>query len=157
MTRRNPGGLDSDGLLAQLDGKLAAIKEATREANEAIQGVKEVMREAKAYRADLETATQKAVDERISEAVAVGLASFQEALDAAIETGTERTYKRFDELTSLLLGEDKANRRRGHESLAELAMKKVGIKPHKYNPMDEQPAICLDCKAPFSNKEVHPE
>lgn len=157
MTRKNPGGIDPNGLLAQLDTKLTAIKTATREANEAIQGVREVMREAKQYRKELEAAAQEAIDTRIAEAVATGLETFHEALTAAIDGGTERTYRRFDELTELLLGEDKKNRRQGHSSLAELTHIKAGIKPHKYNPLDEQPAICMECRFPQSNKEVHPE
>jgi len=157
MTRRNPGGVDPDGLLAQLDKKLATIREATRQANEAIQGVKEVMREAKKYREDLEIATQKAVDERVAEAVAIGLETFKEALDGAIESGTERTYKRFDELTSLLMGEDRASRRQGHKSLKEMTLDKLDIQPHKYNPQLGHPGICLDCRFPFDNKEIHPE
>ena len=157
MTRRNPGGVDPDGLLAQLDKKLAAIKDATRQANEAIQGVKEVMREAKAYRADLEIATQKAVDERVAEAVAIGLETFKEALDGAMTSATEATYARFDQLIALLLGEDKATQRLGRRSYAELVLNKAGLMPHKYSPLDDDPDQCIHCRIPQSNKEVHPE
>jgi uncharacterized phage infection (PIP) family protein YhgE len=157
MARKNPAGIDPDSFLAQLDKKLAAIKEATREANESIQGIKEVIREAKQYRKELNEATQEAIDTKVADAVAAGLETFKDALDAAIDGASERTYRRFDQLTELLLGEDQKNRRQGNRSIAELTMIRAGVAPHKYNPMDEQPAICLDCRFPFSNKEVHPE
>lgn len=128
MSRKNPGGIDPDGLLVQLDTRLAAIKQATREANEAIQGVKEVLREAKQYRAELEESTQKIVDDRVSEAVAIGLEAFKESLDKAIEGATKQTYARFDELTSLLLGETKTQRRRGEFSLTEIVEQRAGKK-----------------------------
>lgn len=129
MTRRNPGGTDPEGFLAQLDRRVAAVKEATREANEAIQGLREIMREAKRYKKDIEEATQKAVDERVSEAVAIGLEAFNEALGKAIDGATEKTYARFDELTALLLGETKSQRRRLGESLPEMIERTAGETP----------------------------
>jgi flagellar biosynthesis chaperone FliJ len=128
VTRRNPGGVDPDGLLVQLDKKLEAIKSETRKANEAIQGLREVMREAKQYREELESAAQEAVDTRVSDAVATGLESFKEALDKAIEEGTQRTYGRFDELTNLLLGDTKSQKRRGEFSLTEIVEHRAGKK-----------------------------
>lgn len=129
MARKNPGGHDPEGVVTQIDAKIAQLKEATREANEATKGVHEAIREGKAILKGIEEAAQIAIDTRVAEAVAIGLESFKEALDGAIESGTERTYKRFDELAELLLGEDKGTRRKGLASLPEIIEAKTGRKP----------------------------
>lgn len=162
MARQNPGGINPESLLAQLDNKLATIKEATREANESIQGVREVMRDAKKYREELETFTQKIVDERVAEAVAIGLESFKESLDAALEGATKATYGRFDQLSELLLGEDKASRRKGIQTLPEVIMERVDVKPHEFVAIGPDSPLrpcldCLHCRYPRGNKVIHPE
>lgn len=116
MARKNEGGINPDAI----DAKVAALKAVTREANEAVQAVREVMREAKKYREELESSTQKVVDDRVAEAVAIGMESFKEALDKAIEGATERTYGRFDELAALLLGEDRKSVRKGQMTMPEM-------------------------------------
>ncbi len=158
MTRKNEGGIN----YSDLDKKIAALKTATREANEAIQGLREVMKDARQYRKELEASMQKAVDERVSDAVATGLESFQEALGKAIDGATEKTYARFDQITELLLGESKGIRRREGASLPEIIMDRVGVEPHQFVPIGPNSGWhaadeCQRCKYTQSNKEVHPE
>lgn len=163
MARRNPGGVtDLDKKLELYDQKVLQLRTATREANEAIQGVREVMREASRYRQEIEDFIQRSVDGRVSDAVAIGLESFKEALDGALESATERTYGRFDQIAELLLGEDRASQRKGLETIPELVMKKVDVKPHQFVPLGpdgpNDPCLdCQDCRYPLGNKVVHPE
>lgn len=87
--------------------EIAALKAATREAHEAIKGLREAQRDMKALLAEIEAAARKSVEERIDEAIVAGLAEYDAKLIEAIEKGTQATYDRFDLLATICLGEER--------------------------------------------------
>jgi multidrug efflux pump subunit AcrB len=87
---------------------LAAIKRATREMHEAIKDARQVKREM----LDVVEALAPTIDRRIEDEVAAGLARYQESLNDAITKATAATYRRFDTLADIILGERGKKRER---------------------------------------------
>jgi LPS O-antigen subunit length determinant protein (WzzB/FepE family) len=112
------------------DEKIAQLKQATREANEAIQGMRDATREAKAVLAEVKEAAQKSVDAYVMPEVEKCVAALQEATNGAVEAATERVFNRFDGLTNLLLGTDRASLKTGELSIPELIEKRVARENH---------------------------
>lgn len=106
--------------------ELAALREATKRAHEVLKDLRQMVREAKDLVQVIDKAAGVAVEQRVQPAVDQGLEEFSEALKTAIDDGTEAVFKRFDTISDTLLGEDKASRRQGKPSIAELAERRMG-------------------------------
>ena len=100
---------------------LLALKEATREAHEALQDLRAVVKEAKAIKGTLRDEAIEALANGVRDIVAAGLGSYAKMITGAIDDAVDRVNKRFDTLADVLMGEDKRTRRRGEPSLLELA------------------------------------
>jgi LPS O-antigen subunit length determinant protein (WzzB/FepE family) len=106
--------------------EVAELREATRQAHEALKDLRLAVKEAVKLKDSIEQAAQVAMDERIAPAVEKGLEEFRESLKKAIDTGTEAVFHRFDTVADTLLGEDRATRRQGKPSIPEMfAARKV--------------------------------
>jgi hypothetical protein len=60
----------------------------------------------------------------VLEVVTEGLRSYDKAIHEAVEKASQATYDRFDRLADVMLGEDRAAKRRGATPLVELARPK---------------------------------
>jgi heme oxygenase len=101
--------------------EVAELRAATREAHEVLKDLRRTVKEAMQFRAAMEHAAQVSVDEQVKAVVEKGLDDYGRALKLAIDDATRLVYKRFDRLADILLGEDKATKRRGKPSLPELS------------------------------------
>lgn len=108
------------GDLDELPGQLIELRELIRQAHEAVSDLRVAIREAKTMRDTLPEAAQKAVTEQLGAEVESGLKSFGEALDKAIDTGTQAVFRRFDKIEKLLLGEDPKSVRAGKPSIPQM-------------------------------------
>ena len=106
--------------LDELPGQLPELRDLIKRAHEATSDLRAVLREAKAVRDSLPAAAEKAVSEQLGAEINEGLASFQEALDQAIDNGTDAVFKRFDKIEKLLLGEDPTSVRAGKPSIPQM-------------------------------------
>lgn len=103
------------------DEKIAQLKAATREANEAIKGLREAERDLKKVVATIEGMASKTVGALVEEAAKAQIARLAAATDKAIDDTSEAIDKRFQQVADILLGEDKKSRRSGRPSIPELA------------------------------------
>lgn len=99
---------------------VAALREATREAHEALKDLRLATRVARDVIAEVKAVAGEQVDERIREALAKGLEELSTSVKAACDESTDRVFARFDTITATLLGEDKRTRRQGKPSIAEM-------------------------------------
>ena len=106
--------------LDDLPGQLLKLRDLIRQAHEATRDLRAAVREAGAMRDSLPAAAEQAVTEKFSAEVESGLASFGEALDKAIEDGTQAVFRRFDKIEKMLLGEDDKSIRAGKPSIPQL-------------------------------------
>jgi hypothetical protein len=107
----------------ELAAFLSELKQATREAHEAAQSIREALREAKAFAA--EQLKADAIEARIAEHVKQGLAEYDKVLMTAIDTATDKVYERFDLISQICLGEDFASKRDGLTPTMELVRRYV--------------------------------
>lgn len=107
--------------------EIAALKEATREAHEALKDLNAAFKKADQYRTELRVAVEVAVAERIEPVIKLEVQRLKEATDEAIERATEKTFERFDYLADLMLGADRANKKQGRESLTEILEQKAEL------------------------------
>lgn len=103
--------------------EIKALKEATREAHEAIQSLRDVIKEARAVKSEIEVLAIDIFDKKIHAQVRVGLEDYRNSIDTAIENATAAVYDRFNKITDILLGETKKSKARG-DSLQQLAEKR---------------------------------
>lgn len=92
------------------DEKITELKAATRAANEALADLRAVQREIREQIAELDrrkAALPTEVDRLIGDAVKTGMASYAKALSTAIDEATEATFRRFDTLAAIVMGEEK--------------------------------------------------
>lgn len=99
------------------------LRAATREAHEAMQGLRDVMRELRTLKGEVEEAAGRVFAERMEEQVAAGLEHYHSRISQAIEDTTEAVDRRFQTIADILLGEEKSQKRKGMETIAELAEK----------------------------------
>lgn len=104
-----------------IEEEVVDLRQATREAHEAMQGMRDLIREVKAVTAEARTVADEVFSERMSAQVEAGLASYRESINTAIENATQAVYARFDTITDLMLGESKGQRREGLTPLSEYA------------------------------------
>ena len=95
------------------DEKINALKVAMREANETLAAVKFTLKEIRKEREEIEKLIEHRFDEKIRDQVADSLATYQTALDKAVEDSTQAVFDRFDLITKTLLGETKRDRKKG--------------------------------------------
>ena len=106
--------------LDELPRHLLELRDLIRQAHEATRDLQVALREARAMRDSLPAAAEKAVSEKLSAEVESGLASFGNALDKAVEDGTQAVFRRFDKIEKLLLGEDDKSVRAGKLSIPQM-------------------------------------
>jgi hypothetical protein len=83
--------------------ELAELKQATREAHEAIKDLRTVLAEARVFQAESLAAQ---VDTKVHDQVADGLARYQGTLAKAVDDATAAVFRRFDTIVANLLGHD---------------------------------------------------
>jgi hypothetical protein len=106
--------------------EIAAIKEATRVAHEAIKDLKGLIKEAKQISEHISVQMHEEVDEKLQAEVKVGLEQLSVAFKAATEEATNKVFKRFDDLADLLLGEDWRSKKKGKPSIPDLIESRLG-------------------------------
>ena len=106
--------------LDELPRQLLELRDLIRQAHEATSDLRTVLREARAVRDSLPAAAEKAAGEQLNAEIKAGLVSFGEALDKAIDTGTDAVFRRFDRLEQMLLGEDPKSARAGRPSIPQV-------------------------------------
>lgn len=104
-----------------VEEEVEALRAVVREAHEAIQDLNRAIRQGRKVVIDIEEAAGGDVAQRINEAVRIGLESYSETIRVATEQATDAVYERFDTISKMLLGEDRAARRKHGASLPELA------------------------------------
>lgn len=97
--------------------EITQLREATREAHEAAQAIKE-QRTLLKQEAD---AVLDRIDDWVTERVTTELSRLTEAVGKAIDSATVGVYKRFDTIAEILLGEDARSKRSGYPSLTKYA------------------------------------
>jgi len=100
---------------------VAVLKAATREAHVAAQELASVIREARKLQADLKGFADVTVSKVMEPVIEAKFAEFNKAMNDGIEMATQAVFDRFDTIRDALLGEDQATRRRGLETIPELA------------------------------------
>ena len=99
----------------------ADLRAAIREAHEAMQGLRDLIREWRALKAELEAASAQVFTDRMEAAVQEGLDSYAESIGKAIDDATAAVDRRFDTIASIMLGEDPATVRKGLPSIKDYA------------------------------------
>lgn len=105
------------------------LREASREAHEAIQDLRVAMKDGKQLLQEIRTAAKGAVDEQVEAAIEAAVMRLKEAVEAAIEPATAEVFKRFDTITDTLMGEDRRSRRQGKPSVPEMIDERMH--PHR--------------------------
>lgn len=106
----------------------ADLRAAIREAHEAMQGLRDLLREVRALRDEVEETAGKVFTSRMEEQVVAGLTAYRESIDKAIEDATAAVFNRFDTIADTMLGESKSQRRRGEIPLAEHAERIASVR-----------------------------
>lgn len=109
------------------DEEVARLKEATREAHEALKDLNVMIQMAKATAKELNACVEEALNDGIGKQVQEGLDEYKESLAAAIDGATEAVYKRFDQIADILTGEDKQSKRAGKPSIPDLVRRRAQI------------------------------
>lgn len=111
--------------MTDTDEKIAALKEATRAANEALGDLKRTVKEGRDFLAkSIEEEADKIVQKHTTE----GLEAFTEAVIAAKTEATKKIFKEFDDLHAMLMGTTKTHQRQGAPSIPEMIEKRATIK-----------------------------
>lgn len=85
--------------------EVEALRSATREAHEAIADMTRLVREMRALHTQVQEAAGVVFTERMEHHVAEGLTALSTSMAKGIEDATAAVYRRFDTITSILLGE----------------------------------------------------
>ena len=96
------------------------LRQATREAHEAMKDMRLLMRDARVLIAEIHEAASQDVHQIVGVFVRQGMDAHQKAIEDAIEDGTTLVYKRFAEIGDILMGEDRGSKRSGN-AIKELA------------------------------------
>ena len=102
------------------------LRQATREAHEVLKDLRRAVRDGQQLVKSIEAAARVAVESRMEPVVKQSLKEFGQALDKAIEDSTEAVFRRFDRITELLMGEDRASQRQGKPTIPELIERRTG-------------------------------
>ena len=123
--------------LDELPGQLIELRELITEGHGLVQDLTRLLREARQLRDNL----PEAVIARIDNAVAAGLRDYQDALGIAIDKATDATYKRFDVLSAICLGQDPRSVRTGVTSVPDLLRDYIAAKGLPYRLVHVPPGI----------------
>ena len=123
--------------LEELPAQLIELRELITEGHGLVKDLTRLLREARQLRDNL----PEAVVARIDNAVATGLREYQDALGVAIDKATDATYKRFDVLSAICLGEDPQSVRTGVTSVPDLLRDYIAAKGLPYRLVHVPPAI----------------
>lgn len=102
--------MELDQRIQRAEAAAATLREATREAHEAMQGLRalkrEVIRDFDVRVAALSGATERTIHDTVE----AGLDRYKATLDKAIVSATQAVYDRFDLLATIMLGEERTER-----------------------------------------------
>jgi phosphoenolpyruvate-protein kinase (PTS system EI component) len=101
-----------------------ALRELVRTAHESMKDLRSLIREAHVANEMLASRLDLLTDNKIRSVVITGLEKFHKELEVNIADATNKVYARFDTITDILMGEDKASKRRGQKSVVELVKEK---------------------------------
>jgi hypothetical protein len=104
-----------------LERDIAALKEATREAHEAIRDARQVKKELEDALREIPKRISDLVADLITTSTETQLAGYNDIIQQAIEAATDAVTHRFQTIADILLGEDKKTRKRGTPSLVDYA------------------------------------
>lgn len=122
--------------MSDLDKDKAELKRLTREAHEATQDLKSVIREARGVVLEIRKAASVAVNERIEPVVIAQIAALGEATQVAISEAEDRIENRFNQLASVMLGEDRKSIREGRPTIPQMAENIGALRQGKELPHD---------------------
>lgn len=108
------------------DSDLAALAALRDDLRDAVREAREALKDLRAERKRWQPLPDQ-VYGRIDQAVAQGLKEYETALETAIKTGTEAVFRRFDQISAILLGEDSQSRRAGDPSIPGLMRDRRGV------------------------------
>jgi chromosome segregation ATPase len=106
---------------AQLDAKIAELKELVREANGTLNDIRKERRAVEKTIREFRDGLEEHLNVIIEQAVATGLTELSESIEKAIGNATEAVYRRFDVIADALTGNDPESRAAGKPPLDVLA------------------------------------
>ena len=109
---------------------LTALREATRQAREAAKDLRAEMRSAREYRQEFLAAPE--LDARLKELTEAALAAYDTGITKAIEEATQATWRRFDTITMICMGEDPQSVREGKKTVPDLIREFIAAKGLPY-------------------------
>jgi hypothetical protein len=109
---------------------LTALREATRQAREAAKDLRAEMKAAREFRQEF-LATPE-LDARLKELTEDALARYSDGIDKQIQLATEATWRRFDTLTMICMGEDPKSVREGKKTIPDLLREFIAAKGLPY-------------------------
>ena len=109
---------------------LTALREATRQAREAAKDLRAEMKAAREFRQEF-LATPE-LDARLKELTEDALARYSDGIDKQIQLATEATWRRFDTLMMICMGEDPKSVREGKKTIPDLLREFIAAKGLPY-------------------------
>jgi len=109
---------------------LTALREATRQAREAAKDLRAEMRSAREFRQEFLAAPE--LDARLKDLTEAALAAYDAGIKKAITDATEATWRRFDTITMIALGEDPQSVREGKKTIPDLIREFIAAKGLPY-------------------------
>lgn len=106
--------------IAKFEAAEEILRGVTRTAHEATKDLRLAIREGRALVDEIHAAAQVAVDARLEPIVTAEVTKLGEATEAAMREAVDKVGREFDKLEAMYLGEDKASRRAGRESIRDL-------------------------------------
>lgn len=97
-----------------------SLREATREAHEAIKDLRFLIQQSQGVIVDIHNAAQVGVDERITPILKSEIAKLGDATKSAMREAVEKVGEEFQRLEDILLGQDKQSKRQGKSTIPEL-------------------------------------
>jgi hypothetical protein len=116
MARVNRTSISVD----EIDAKVLALKGAVSEGNIFLADFKSTIKEGRGLLDDIQKIIDEGVGDKVETAVANEIAKLNEATSNAIESTETAIFKRFDQLTSLLMDGTKGHRTQGGHSLEQM-------------------------------------
>lgn len=101
--------------------EIEQLREATREAHEAIKDLRAAIKEARGLWDEVTAKKADEIDATISALVRGGLDGYEAAMAKAIDEADAMVDARFQRITDILLGEDDKTKRKDQPSIEELA------------------------------------
>jgi hypothetical protein len=109
---------------------LTALREATREAREAAKDLRAEMKAAREFREKFFATPE--LEARLKELTEDALARYSDSIDKQIKLATEATWRRFDTITMICMGEDPQSVREGKKTVPDLIREFIAAKNLPY-------------------------